>query len=199
MQAGYKKGTASGQGMKRIFIAIKIGAEAKLSGMISSMKSEFPGEGIKWTANDNIHITLAFLGDTEEKKIKNIISMLNALCKTIIKFELTLRGTGVFKSVSDPRILWTGIDPSESLMELNKIVIGGLRESGHEIEERPFNPHLTIGRIKYFKAKEALKKFLDNYTDTVFQKVAVDEVILYESILLPEGPVYKPLARIALQ
>jgi 2'-5' RNA ligase len=199
MQAGYKKGPGSGPGMKRIFIAVKIGVGDKLSRMISSMKSEFSSEGIKWTTNDNIHITLAFLGDTDGNKIKNITSMLNALCKTIIKFELTLRGTGVFKNINDPRILWTGIDPSERLMDLNRIIIGGLRESGHEIEERPFSPHLTIGRIKYFRDKEALKKFLDNYKDMVFQKVAVDEVILYESILLPKGPVYKPLATFNLQ
>jgi 2'-5' RNA ligase len=198
MQAGYKKGPGSGPGMKRIFIAVKIGVGDKLSRMISSMKSEFSSEGIKWTTNDNIHITLAFLGDTDGNKIKNITSMLNALCKTIIKFELTLRGTGVFKNINDPRILWTGIDPSESLMELHRSIIGGLKVLGHKIEERPFNPHLTIARIKYFRNKVALEKLLDIYKDMLFQKVAVDEVILYESILLPKGPVYKPLARFNL-
>jgi 2'-5' RNA ligase len=198
MQAGYKKGSGSPPDMKRIFIAVKVMVGDKLSRMISSMKSEFSSEGINWTAYDNIHITLAFLGDTEANKIKNITSMLSDLGKTIGKFELTLRGTGVFKNIHDPRILWTGIDPSESLMELNRSIIGGLKELGYKIEERPFNPHLTIARIKYFRNKVALEKLLDIYKDMLFQKAAVDEVILYESILLPKGPVYKPLARFNL-
>ncbi len=199
MQADYKNDKRSGMKMKRIFIALDVEVEEKLGEMISLMKSEFKEEGIKWTAIDNMHITLVFLGDTGERLIKNIISMMNQACRNSGQFEITLRGTGVFKSMDDPRVLWTGIDPSGRLMELNKMVIGLLHESGYETEERRFSPHLTIARIKHIKDKKLLKKFLDDYHNMEFQKVHVNEVILYESILLQSGPVYKPLARFNLQ
>jgi 2'-5' RNA ligase len=199
MQAGYKTVIRSKPEMKRIFIAIKVDVEEKLDKMISYMKSEFAGEGIKWTGIDNMHITLAFLGDTEIKMIKNIVSKLNNSCPAFGQFEITLRGAGAFKSINDPRILYAGIDHSDSLIKLNKIIIGALRDSGYEIEDRPFRPHLTFGRVKYIKDKQVLNKILDKYQDMVFQKVTANEVILFESILLRTGPVYKPLARFNLQ
>jgi 2'-5' RNA ligase len=199
MQAGYKTDIRSKPDKKRIFIALKVDVGEKFNKMISFMKSEFALEGIKWTDIDNMHITLVFLGDTEGKMINNIISNLNDSCPASGQFEITLRRTGTFKSLNSPRVLWAGIDHSDSLIKLNKIIIGALRASGYKIEDRPFKPHLTLGRIKFIKDTEALKKLLDNYKDMVFQKVAVDEVILYESILLAKGPVYKPLARFNLQ
>jgi 2'-5' RNA ligase len=177
---------------------VKVEADETLLKMISSLKSGLGVEGIKWTNPDNIHITLAFLGDTEEKKIKIISAKLKAKCEGSGKFEVIIKGSGVFKNLSDPRVIWTGIEPSEKLMLLNDFIKNGLKDAGISIEDRPFKPHLTLGRIKYLKDKAVLKILMDKYQNAEIQKVPVNEVILYESILLQTGSVYKPLSKFKL-
>jgi 2'-5' RNA ligase len=184
--------------MKRIFIAIKVEAGETLCKVVSSLKSGLINEGIKWTRLDNIHLTLAFLGDTEDNMIEMISSKMKEKCEGSGKFELIIRGTGVFKNLSDPRVIWTGIEPSEKLTLLNNSIIHGLDESGIKIENRPFKPHLTLGRIKYLNNKVALKKLMDKYRDTKIQEVLVSEVVIYESILRQTGSVYNPITKIRL-
>jgi 2'-5' RNA ligase len=185
--------------MKRIFIALKVEVGETLLMMISSLKSVLGSDIIKWTNPDNIHITLAFLGDTDEKMIKAISSMLKEKCYGSGKFELILKGSGVFRNLSDPRIIWTGIEPSEKLMHLNEIIMNGLKDLAIKMEGRPFNPHLTIGRIKHLNDKETLKALIEQYQNSEIQLIPVNEVILYESILLQSGPVYKPIAKYNLE
>jgi RNA 2',3'-cyclic 3'-phosphodiesterase len=184
--------------MKRIFIALKVTAGESLIEMVSSLRSGLINEGIRWVNLDNIHITLAFLGDTEEKMIKVIISKMKNYCEGSGNFELTLKGCGVFKNLGDPRIIWTGIEPLENLSRLNGLIVKCLIESGVKIDERGFKPHLTLGRIKFIKDRLALKALLDKYRDAKIQNAPVNEVILYESILKPTGPLYKPMAKIIL-
>jgi RNA 2',3'-cyclic 3'-phosphodiesterase len=184
--------------MKRIFIALKIEPGATLLKMLSFLKSGLSKESIKWTNPDNIHITLAFLGDTEEKMIKEISSMLKDKCEGTGRFELVLKGTGVFRSMNDPRIIWAGIEPSEELITINYLIVAGLKDLTIKLENRPFNPHLTIGRIRHLNDKEAFKSLIDQFHNTEIQVVPVNEVILYESILLQSGPIYKPITRFNL-
>ena len=184
--------------MKRIFIALKVEPDHTLLTMISSLKSGLSTENIKWINPENIHVTLAFLGDTEEEMIKIISEMLKGVCEGSGTFELIIRGSGVFKNLSDPRIIWTGIEPSGKLVKLHEIVVKGLKNTGIKLEEQPFNPHLTIGRIKFLKDRNVLKTILDKYQNTEIQIVPVSEVILYESILLQTGPVYKSIEKYKL-
>jgi RNA 2',3'-cyclic 3'-phosphodiesterase len=179
--------------MKRIFVAVKVDPDRILLDMISSLKSGLIKESIKWTNLDNIHITLVFLGDTEDKMIDPISTKLGNNCSASGKFRLTIRGLGLFRNLKDPRIIWTGIDPSSDLINLNKSIITGIKEAGIKVEERPFNPHLTLGRIKHLDDREVLDHFLEKYYNTEIQEVQVNEVILYESILKPTGPVYIPI------
>jgi 2'-5' RNA ligase len=113
-------------------------------------------------------------------------------------YGFILAGTGVFKNFRDPRVIWVGIHSSEKLLILNDIISDGLRENGFEIDERQFRPHLTLGRIKSVKDTENLKTVLERYRDNQIQIVRVNEVILYESILMQTGPLYKPLGNFAL-
>jgi 2'-5' RNA ligase len=184
--------------MKRIFIALKVEAGKTLKTMISSLKSGLVNEGIRWTDQDNIHVTLVFLGDTDEMMITVISSMLKDKSEGSGNFELILRGAGVFKNINDPHVLWTGIDPSEKLTQLHSIIINGLRDTGTKIEERIFKPHLTLGRIKHLNDKTVLKPLLDKFQNIEIQKVPVNEVILYESRLLQSGPVYMPIDKFKL-
>jgi 2'-5' RNA ligase len=184
--------------MKRIFIAIKVEPDEILMKMISAFKSGLSGENIKWTSPDNIHITLVFLGDTEEKQIRIISDILKEGCEGFRKFELMIRGTGVFKSINDPSVIWAGIEPSERFIKLYELIMSGLKTTGVLQEERPFKPHLTLGRIKHAKQITDLKKLFEIYGDVEIQKVFVNEVILFESILLQTGPLYKPISKFSI-
>jgi RNA 2',3'-cyclic 3'-phosphodiesterase len=184
--------------MKRIFIAVKIEPGNTLMSMVSDMKTSLKDEKIKWTDPGNFHITLAFLGDTEEEKIRAVGKMLKMVSGGSGGFELLIKGAGVFKNIHDPRILWTGIEPSKKLDNLFESVRAGLKETGISIEERNFNPHLTLGRIKSVKENGTLKSLIARYRDVEIQTQEIEEVILYESLLFHSGPVYKPLGKFTL-
>jgi len=166
--------------------------------MISSFKKGLETEQIKWTDPANIHITLAFLGNTDEERIPQLSIMLKEVCESRGKFDLTLKGAGVFRNMNDPRILWTGIGSSEELLQLNEVITSGLIDLGFEIEDRPFKPHLTLGRIKRISDNGAFSRLLEKYSDRAVQTVNVNDVIMFESILLQNGPLYKPLLKVNL-
>ena len=180
--------------MKRIFIAVKIETGEKLQSMISTFRTVLKYENIKWTILENLHITLSFLGDTEDDKIDRIDKMVERVCENSGDFELIIKGAGLFKNLNDPRIVWTGIEPSEKLIQLNALIKTGLKEAGVSIEDRTFSPHMTLGRIKSIRDIDLLKSVLTRYHDLELQKQKVREVIMYESLLQPSGPLYKPIS-----
>lgn len=184
--------------MKRVFIAVKVDPDTGLMRMISTLKSALLKENIRWVDPVNIHITMAFLGDTEDEKIKILAGMLKERCSGFAEFDFMLAGAGVFKNYRDPRIIWAGIKSPEKLYALENKISEGLKSTGFVIEEREFKPHLTLGRIKSCKDTGNLKTFLERYKDIEFQKVEVKEVILYESILTLTGPIYKSLGSYSL-
>ena len=179
--------------MKRVFIAIKINPGKDLADFIASLKSDLKDERISWTEKENIHITLAFLGDTEELMLGKVKDMLKRTCPMEEPFSILLRGAGVFKSFSDPRILWAGIENSEKLVSLQGVIRTGLSESGISVEERQFTPHLTLGRIRNIMNKEKLRSIIESNSGKEWQTVNVNEVTFYESILMQTGAVYRPM------
>jgi RNA 2',3'-cyclic 3'-phosphodiesterase len=185
--------------MQRIFIAVKITPETQFVKQINNLKTGLVSENIKWTDIQNIHLTLVFLGETVSTSVKRIQDMLFEKCPAISEFDFVIRKLGLFKSLNDPRVLWAGLENTESLKQLHSVIVTGLKDSGYNPEERKFSPHITLGRIKSINRKEILEGLLQNYSDYEFQKVHVKEVILYESILSYKGPVYKPLAVIPLR
>lgn len=184
--------------MRRIFIAVKVYPEERLSSIISSFKISLAGENVKWVEPENIHLTLAFAGETSDEKIINISNLLQEKCPGFGNFEFILKGMGVFKNFREPRAIWAGIQLSDKLVRLNELVNTVMKISGINIENRVFKPHLTIGRIKMLKSQTNLKTLLEKYHDVEIQKVQVHEVILFESILKPAGPLYKPVSIISL-
>jgi 2'-5' RNA ligase len=185
--------------MKRIFIAVKVTPEAELLKAAANLRALLASESIKWTDMANTHLTLAFLGDTEEDRIKLVAGMLGDRCAGFREFSFNIKGTGVFKSYRDPRVIWAGITPAERLSALEVEINSGLAENGFMIPDRPFRPHLTLGRIRSVKNNDYLREVVERYEDTVFQTVTANEVILFESILKQTGPIYKPLGRFGLK
>jgi 2'-5' RNA ligase len=179
--------------LKRLFIGIKIEPLSPLKNFYKSVKSNFENERIKWVDMDNIHITLAFLGDTAEDRVRSLDRMLKSVCPGFGKFSFLLSGLGIFKDLSNPGILWIGVKQYEELKGLNNLISDGLRKEGFNIERRTFKPHVTVGRIKYLNDKSVLRSVLELYRDADILEVNVEKITLFESTLLPSGPVYTPL------
>jgi 2'-5' RNA ligase len=184
--------------MKRIFVALKIEPGDALLNMISSIRTLLGNERIKWVDPANIHLTLAFLGDTEDMRTEVADIALRKICHGFGEFSFNLTGTGVFKNFRDPRVIWAGIEECKRLIQLYDLIMKALRDTGFELEDRPFKPHITLGRIKFIRNLRLLESSVEKYRETHFQKVGNREVILFESILNPAGPVYKPLSKYKL-
>lgn len=181
--------------MKRIFIAVKIEPEKELSEMFSSFRLALKDESIKWTEVSNLHLTLIFLGDTDENRIKEIDILLGKICSGFRSFSFKISGAGVFKNLRDPRIIWAGISGNEKLNELHSLISSALQETGTGTEEKNYRPHLTLGRIRRIQKTKDLSDLLETNSNKTLQLVKCKEVILYESILKPGGAQYRPLGR----
>src|SRR4030043_2071540 len=181
--------------MKRTFIAIDIPSSPKIKECLNILSSGLAREKIKWVADDNLHLTLKFLGDTEEKAITGIETKLAQITQDLPTFSITIKNIGIFKNMRDPRIIWLGIEADRELEELKTLVENQIAPLGFPPEERKFSPHLTLGRIKYLRNKNILQQIMDSYQGQILQQFIVPEVILYESILRKEGPEYIALSR----
>lgn len=184
--------------MKRLFIAVDVRGSKDFNSDFDKIRNRLTGEGIKWTKPENTHITLVFLGDTDEKRIEAIENVLGKECTGFGNFEIVLKSIGVFRNLTDARIIRADIHQADRLIELNSRISGDLKNAGFEIEDRPFSPHLTIGRIKSLKDRNALKLLIDEYRDVELQKIRVEKIILYESILKQSGPEYRPVSTFML-
>lgn len=180
--------------MKRIFIAVKITGNAEFRKLVADLKKELGESSIKWTDPANLHLTLAFLGDTEEKIIPGVSKMLDEKCNRAGTFDFIITGIGVFRNLKDPKVIWAGIEKPEKLNSLQQSIINGLKETGIKTEERPFSPHLTLGRVKHLHNRDVLKVLLLKHHSDEIQDVHVEEIMLFESILHPTGPEYKVIS-----
>lgn len=185
---------------RRTFIAIKINASGNLTGFFSKVQNELKRSSIKWVDINNLHITLAFLGDTTEMQITQVSSALDRVAALHCAFDFSIRGFGFFGGRQSPRVLWLGVKEGEEEMKtLRQEVWKELPGLGFPAEERDFSPHLTLGRVKEFRDMQALQSMTKQFEKTTFQVVPVDEIIFYESLLNPAGPIYKPIQRFSLR
>ncbi|MCF7822940.1 MAG: RNA 2',3'-cyclic phosphodiesterase [Candidatus Marinimicrobia bacterium] len=148
---------------------------------------------INWIKADNLHITLSFLGDT---KIENIEEHGNALSHCIEKCEPVKLGTtdtGIFPHANDPRVLWVGTAPYDaSFISLAMSIRNGLMELGYHLDNRKFQPHITLGRVKSISRKST---FIHDFLSTEVRdtQFVADEVKWFKSTLTPSGAIYEEL------
>jgi len=176
--------------MKRLFVAIKINPDAGFTDQFRQLKTTLQQEKIKWVEEYNNHITLKFLGETEEKKIPEIENALSMVAVLHSIFDIHLVGLGVFGSRYDPRVIWTGIEPRQELVSLMQKIHQALEPAGFQPDRQNLVPHLTLGRIREIKDKERFRGIIDQFREISSVTMPVTRFILYESILKKEGPVY---------
>ncbi len=179
--------------LKRIFAAIKIYPEKKLLDAITSIRNSLKNEKIRWEDIEKTHITTKFFGDTDTWKIKDISEVFRRVCAETNHFEIEIEKVGVFDSFLSPKVLWLGINQSDRLTQFYDKINEGLQTIGYEKENRAFNPHLTLGRIKSLTDNKLLQKCITEFANVKLQIQPVDELPLYESLLGRDGSFYQLL------
>jgi RNA 2',3'-cyclic 3'-phosphodiesterase len=182
----------------RTFAAVDINPSPLLVQTMNNLENKLLGEPVKWVDPNNLHLTLKFLGDTLPLQVDEIGEELNQVSKKFSSFSFQLEGLDYFKNKGMPRVLFARIKEGEVLQHLAAEIGSRLERFGFETETRPFNPHLTLARIKFLKNKKTFYQAVEEYRNTFFQNAAIYELIFYQSILKPEGPVYQPLGVFAL-
>lgn len=153
---------------------------------------------VKWVKPENIHLTLAFLGNVPIDQIRPLEAAMDSNLQGQDKFILTFAGTGSFGKPHHPHVVWAGINDSPRLMELQRKIVAALQEANIVFDEKSFSPHLTIGRVKSSKHAAELIDELEKEKETGFGSVDIAEVLLIKSVLKPGGAEYSILHRTAL-
>jgi len=177
----------------RTFIAIKITPEKKLANLIIDLKKSLRAEEIRWIDSNNLHLTLRFLGETNNVQVVEIIELLESISKRFQPFQFELKGVAVFRNKTQPRVLYLSVENDLMLKQLANEILEKLESLGFKGDENTFNPHLTLGRIKFIQNKDGFYSLVNKFGDMKIQQVTVSEIIFYQSILSSDGPTYKPI------
>lgn len=179
----------------RTFVAIDLPAEVKsfLQNVTGELKKT--GADVKWTRPEGTHLTLKFLGNVDRELVSQIDSQLRPMFAKVRPFMLGVGSLGGFPSLKRPRVIWVGVhDADGALQPAVRQVESLLEPMGFEPEKRPFNPHLTLGRVRSNRGIRELVEEVRQRIDLTGPKFSADHATLFQSILRPSGAEYRPLA-----
>lgn len=178
--------------MVRLFVAVEIENKDVLREVIKFRDAVVAcsrQRGIKGVEDENIHMTLRFIGEVPESVLPQVSECVR-WAEEYVKFQVRIEGVGAFPSASRPRVLWVGVTEGfERLRAVREGLEGCLRPYAQPDREE-FVPHITVGRVKGSFDLQCLKRVLEAYEKTVFGTSQVTQVKLKKSVLRPEGPVY---------
>ncbi len=184
--------------MKRLFLAIPIkttdnGFIPLLEGLRRQLAHE---KRINWVKPDNIHLTLKFIGNTPNEDVPKIIDGVGEMLKNHKSFTMDFNRTGIFGSRYAPRVLWLGMQNTpQELYDLEEDTLTTFDNLGYLRDRQNFVPHITLGRIKELCEKQYFQKIVSGIEQKSYIKQEVNEIILFQSILRPEGAIYKEVKK----
>lgn len=182
----------------RAFIAIPLPSEIqqRLDQVMLQLRQHLqtlPKSTVHWVPSGNIHLTLKFLGDVSFSNLDLLKKMLLSEVKGKLPFEFSLGGVGAFPNASRPRVVWVGIQAPPELQVLQSGIEGMVEKLGYNREERPFSPHLTLGRVARTTDNQEARQIGEALQVTkvgFLGVVRAQEVHLFKSDLMPSGSVY---------
>jgi len=154
---------------------------------------------VAWTAAENLHITMNFLGEILPERVALVERSMRRVVSGIGPFSLTAEGGGAFPGTRNPRVFWVGfLEPLELVRQLQQNMGNALSGAGFPLEDRPFHPHITVGRTRGALPPAWGERFVHALSGKRFGIVPVASFALYESRLGPGGAAYTPLCDIRL-
>ncbi|AFM42183.1 2''-5'' RNA ligase [Desulfosporosinus acidiphilus SJ4] len=179
----------------RLFIGIDIPDILKHS--LLTFQSELKRLGINgsWKSKDNFHITLEFLGELDAIVIPDITDRMSIAAQHSQAFRLEIGGLGVFPSYKRPHTFWTAVGGNlPELFRLRDELHALLAQKGLRLEDRKFKPHITIASRPNFNDID-----LSSLKTKNLGEFTVNEVTLFESVVLQGKRIYQPLNQLRLQ
>jgi 2'-5' RNA ligase len=181
----------------RTFIAIELPEPIKnsLAKLIDKLKQT--GADVKWVAPQNIHLTLKFLGERDDKKVDRISEILDEVARNHRAFPIQINALGAFPNMNSPRVIWVGIDQGDvETKNIFKDLEDLICKVGIPKEDRAFSSHITIGRTKSAKGLAELTQEITSLNDSIGREnlnFTAGSITLFKSTLTPKGPIYEAL------
>jgi 2'-5' RNA ligase len=181
----------------RTFIGVDIGKAIRERAVALQEKLSQSANGVKWVEPENLHITLLFLGEVDDREVP-------AVCRAVAEqtiqhpaFEMSVEKLGCFPHPRRPRIIWIGVGQGEKeLCALHDALEPPLLQLGcYRREERQYRPHITLGRVRTDRPPDKLASALTQNQAWEGGRVPVHEVLVMSSELTPQGPNYTILSR----
>jgi len=185
--------------MIRAFLAIEL--PGSLRAGLAQVQAELKRSGadVRWVAPGNIHLTLKFFGNVPEDEIAALAAAARQAAAETTPLQLQVTVAGAFPSPNAPRVLWLGLGGDVvPLTQLFYRLEKAFAALGHPPEGRAFNPHLTLGRVKSPANRDKLARLLAKLPPLDWPPFEVKELILFQSVLSPQGSKYTPLGAIPL-
>ena len=192
---GESKVEAASDAAIRSFIAIELDAATRRATTVAirSLRAAPGGDRIRWARPETLHVTLRFLGDIDPGRVSGLGGVLRAEAAGVQPFALTFGDLGAFPSLRRPQVLFFRVGPQRPLEALAGAVERAVVQAGFAPAERPFLPHLTLGRARSGKSAPVTAAVTPPGDSRV-----VDEIVLFRSRLARSGATHTPLDRIAL-
>lgn len=179
----------------RAFIAINLTAEIqeRLEDITTSFKRQLNDVPVRWVPSGNIHLTLKFLGDVSVANIEILTELLSSEAAGHKPFEISVGGIGAFPHNRRPRVIWVGVEAPADLLLIQNGIESAMARIGYPREERPFSPHLTLGRVSRNANSSdvhQISRVLESSKVGFLGATNVRQISLYRSDLTPKGAVY---------
>ena len=185
--------------MIRCFLAIDLPEDLRPGLALVQGELKKSQADVRWVPPGNIHITLKFFGSVTDAEVPAIIAAAREVAAEQAPLTLKVTGAGAFPNVRSPRVVWLGL--GGDVIPLTRLFYGlekAFAALGYPPEGRAFNPHLTLGRVKSPANRDKLARLLAKMPPVDWPPFEVKELILFQSVLSPQGSKYTPLKVIPL-
>ena len=161
----------------------------------AELKEVFPFK--RWVHQDDYHITLSFLGSAEKQKLDTVVDFVEDAIKNETAFPLQIEGINTFGNKQSPRIFWASLQYEERLHQLQAVMAKQCSEAGFSLDDRSYNPHITLAR--QWKGPEFESQLLQKYNPFSKEPLSFEahEVVLYRTNL-ESTPKYESIATFSL-
>jgi 2'-5' RNA ligase len=184
-------------GRVRTFIAVDLGKELRARCVAVQETLARAGADVKWVPAENMHVTLLFLGEVEDRTLSDVCRAVALVAGRHEGFTLSVESLGCFPNPRRPRIIWAGIGAGkEELVALHDALEPPLLDLGcYRREERQYTPHMTLGRVEGDQPTEGLATALARKADWHGGTLEVRELLVMSSELRRDGPIYAVVGR----
>jgi 2'-5' RNA ligase len=151
---------------------------------------------IRWVNWENLHITLKFLGEFDQTHVHQLNNLLTNCLNVIPVFKIHFDRIGAFPNLQKPKVVWLGFDYPENLHLIYRHIEENILKLGYEGDDRPFSPHLTLGRVRRYLSKSEIKNVGQIMSSVEFNfqsEFMVEKITFFQSDLTREGPIYTKL------